>query len=69
MRRGYRGAVTEATNKVSQHIFRKQGFVARLQPCSGHTRLTASLDARFLHRLLSTGDPFWWIDRSCRDLK
>ena len=31
MRRGYRGAVTEATNKVSQHIFRKQGFVARVQ--------------------------------------
>ena len=27
-RRGYRLAVTEATNKVSQHIFRKQGFVA-----------------------------------------
>lgn len=30
-RRGYRVAVTEATNKVSQHIFRKQGFVARGQ--------------------------------------
>ncbi len=30
-RRGYRLAVTEATNKVSQHIFRKQGFVARVQ--------------------------------------
>lgn len=30
-RRGYRVAVTEATNKVSQHIFRKQGFVARVQ--------------------------------------
>jgi GNAT superfamily N-acetyltransferase len=29
--RGYRVAVTEATNKVSQHIFRKQGFVARVQ--------------------------------------
>jgi GNAT superfamily N-acetyltransferase len=29
--RGYRMAVTEATNKVSQHIFRKQGFVARVQ--------------------------------------
>ncbi len=28
-RRGYRVAVTEATNKVSQHIFRKQGFVER----------------------------------------
>ena len=27
--RGYRLAVTEATNKVSQHIFRKQGFVER----------------------------------------
>lgn len=31
MRRGYRVAVTEATNKVSQHIFRKQGFVERAQ--------------------------------------
>lgn len=30
-RRGYRVAVTEATNKTSQHIFRKQGFVERVQ--------------------------------------
>ena len=30
-RRGYRVAITEATNKVSQHIFRKQGFVTRVQ--------------------------------------
>jgi ribosomal protein S18 acetylase RimI-like enzyme len=30
-RRGYRLAVTEATNKVSQRIFRKQGFVERAQ--------------------------------------
>lgn len=30
-RRGYRLAFTEATNKVSQHIFRKQGFVTRDQ--------------------------------------
>ena len=29
--RGYRLAITEATNKVSQHIFRKQGFVSRVQ--------------------------------------
>lgn len=29
--RGYRLAVTEATNKVSQHIFRKQGFVERVR--------------------------------------
>lgn len=29
--RGYRVAVTEATNKVSQHIFRKQGFVERVK--------------------------------------
>jgi GNAT superfamily N-acetyltransferase len=28
-RRGYRVAVTEATNKVSQHVFRKQGFAPR----------------------------------------
>ncbi len=30
-RRGYRLAVTEATNKTSQHIFRKHGFVTRVQ--------------------------------------
>jgi ribosomal protein S18 acetylase RimI-like enzyme len=30
-RRGYRVAVTEATNKTSQHIFRKQGFVERVR--------------------------------------
>ncbi len=30
-KRGYRMAVTEATNKVSQHIFRKFGFVARVE--------------------------------------
>ena len=30
-RRGYRVAITEATNKISQHIFRKQGFVTRVQ--------------------------------------
>lgn len=29
VRRGYRRAVTEATNKVSQHIFRKLGFTER----------------------------------------
>jgi ribosomal protein S18 acetylase RimI-like enzyme len=31
VRRGYRIAVTEATNSVSQHIFRRQGFVDRAQ--------------------------------------
>ena len=31
VRRGYRTAVTEATNSVSQHIFRKQGFVDRVR--------------------------------------
>jgi ribosomal protein S18 acetylase RimI-like enzyme len=30
-RRGYRLAVTEATNKVSQHVFRKLGFVDRVR--------------------------------------
>ncbi len=30
-RRGYRRALTEATNRVSQHIFRKLGFVERVQ--------------------------------------
>jgi hypothetical protein len=30
-RKGYRIAVTEATNNVSQHIFRKQGFVDRVR--------------------------------------
>jgi ribosomal protein S18 acetylase RimI-like enzyme len=30
-RQGYRRAVTEATNKVSQHIFRKLGFTPRVR--------------------------------------
>ena len=30
-RKGYRLAVTEATNKTSQHVFRKQGFVERVR--------------------------------------
>jgi ribosomal protein S18 acetylase RimI-like enzyme len=30
-RRGYRVAVTEATNRISQHVFRKQGFVERVK--------------------------------------
>lgn len=30
-RRGYRLAITEATNKISQHIFRKQGFAERVR--------------------------------------
>ena len=36
--RGYRRAVTEATNKVSQHIFRKQGFVERVRRSYGTHR-------------------------------
>lgn len=31
IRRGYRLAVTEATNKTSQHVFRKQGFIERVR--------------------------------------
>lgn len=30
VRRGYRLAATEATNKTSQHVFRKQGFAERV---------------------------------------
>jgi ribosomal protein S18 acetylase RimI-like enzyme len=30
-RRGYRQAVTEATNRTSQHVFRKLGFVERVR--------------------------------------
>jgi len=41
-RRGYRLAVTEATNKVSQHIFRKQGFVERVR----RSYLTHRFDGR-----------------------
>jgi ribosomal protein S18 acetylase RimI-like enzyme len=29
--RGYRVAVTEATNRISQHVFRKHGFVERVK--------------------------------------
>jgi ribosomal protein S18 acetylase RimI-like enzyme len=31
VRKGYRVAVTEATNRTSQHIFRKQGFAERVR--------------------------------------
>jgi GNAT superfamily N-acetyltransferase len=31
VRKGYRLAVTEATNKISQHVFRKQGFSERVK--------------------------------------
>ncbi|MHC4991429.1 MAG: GNAT family N-acetyltransferase [Planctomycetota bacterium] len=37
-RRGYRMAVTEATNLTSQHIFRKQGFVERVRRSYGDHR-------------------------------
>jgi hypothetical protein len=30
-RKGYRLAVTEATNKISQHLFHKQGFMERVR--------------------------------------
>ena len=36
---GYRLAVTEATNRTSQHIFRKQGFVERVSRSYGAHRL------------------------------
>ena len=36
-RKGYRLAVTEATNPTSQHIFRKLGFANRvMRPYRGH---------------------------------
>lgn len=38
VRRGYRVAVTEATSKTSQHIFRKHGFVERVQRSYGDHR-------------------------------
>jgi len=38
-RKGYRMAVTEATNKVSQHIFRKQGFVEQVRRSYASYRL------------------------------
>lgn len=37
-RRGYRMAVTEATNRTSQHIFRKLGFVERARRSYGDHR-------------------------------
>ena len=37
-RRGYRMAVTEATNKTSQHLFRKQGFIERVRKSYGDHR-------------------------------
>jgi GNAT superfamily N-acetyltransferase len=38
VRRGYRLAVTEATNRTSQHVFRKQGFVERVRRSYGNHR-------------------------------
>lgn len=38
VRKGYRLAVTEATNRTSQHIFRKQGFVERVRRSYGEHR-------------------------------
>ena len=38
VRRGYRLAVTEATNRTSQHVFRKQGFVERVRRSYGDHR-------------------------------
>jgi ribosomal protein S18 acetylase RimI-like enzyme len=40
--RGYRLAVTEATNGVSQHIFRKHGFVERVRRSYGDHRFNGS---------------------------
>ena len=37
-RKGYRRAVTEATNEVSQHVFRKLGFVDRVHRSYGDHR-------------------------------
>lgn len=31
IRKGYRLAVTEATNRASQHVFRTQGFIERVR--------------------------------------
>jgi ribosomal protein S18 acetylase RimI-like enzyme len=38
VRHGYRRAVTEATNVVSQHVFRKLGFVDRVRRSYAHHR-------------------------------
>ncbi|MBT3534277.1 MAG: GNAT family N-acetyltransferase, partial [Rhodospirillaceae bacterium] len=37
-RKGFSMAVTEATNKTSQHVFRKQGFVDRVRRSYGDYR-------------------------------
>ncbi len=42
-RRGYRVAVTEATNQTSQHIFRKQGFVERVRRAYGDHRFNGQV--------------------------
>jgi ribosomal protein S18 acetylase RimI-like enzyme len=50
VRKGYRLAVTEATNKVSQHIFRKLGFAERVRrsytshPFAGHAAFSSIAD-------------------------
>lgn len=64
--RGYRRAVTEATNPTSQHVFRKQGFVERVRRAYGDHRfggraVFASIAEHggpiLMDRALAPGDP------------
>jgi len=58
--RGYGRAVTEATNKVSQHIFRKLGFAERVRRSYGDHRFNASA---FFESIAEHGGPIL-MDRS-----
>ncbi len=53
--RGFRVAVTEATNKTSQHIFRKQGFVERVRRSYSDHRFKGQ--AHFLSIAAEHGGP------------
>ena len=52
--RKYGVAVTEATNKTSQYIFRKQGFVERVQRSYRHHRFTGQA---FFETIADQGGP------------
>ena len=59
-RRGYRVAVTEATNQTSQHIFRRHGFVERVRRSC---RIIGSTVRRSLRRSSNTAARSSWTNR------
>jgi ribosomal protein S18 acetylase RimI-like enzyme len=61
-KRGFQTAVTEATNKVSQHIFRKLGFVERVE----RSYQTHRFDGRAVFAAIAEHGGPMLMDRSLR---